>query len=386
MFNTSFTRPGFSGRRRQHGIALILVTVAAVAIIGMAGLALDMGFAFINKSRLQAATDAAALSGAKILDNRGTSGEVVAAAEAEFALSFPDSDASLVVELSPTLSPWAAGGANPRFVRVTATNHSVAIRLARVVPGVGNSLDIGGSAVAGITPLGGQICGVIPVVFCATNPTDTNCGDGQCYGYPTNANVETTITGANNNIGPGNYAGLALGGTGAADYREGLAGKGELCVTQGGTATTEPGVQSGPVSQGINTRFGQYQGPVSQADYPPDVVVQEHQPTPANRNFYYNNYLSCVDSEGCSYNSNGVVERRVVPVPMGDCSTPLNGRTQVRIVGVACFFLTRTAQGGTIYGQFVGSCNASGTPGSGGSGGGGPEDIMLFKNPDSNKT
>ena len=49
---------------KQQGAVLILVVAAMVAMLGMAGLALDGGHAMLNKTRLQNTVDAAALSGA----------------------------------------------------------------------------------------------------------------------------------------------------------------------------------------------------------------------------------------------------------------------------------------------------------------------------------
>ncbi|MFP5305808.1 MAG: TadE/TadG family type IV pilus assembly protein, partial [Gammaproteobacteria bacterium] len=71
--------------RRQSGIALILVTIGALALLGMAGLALDMGMAYIAKSRLQNAVDAAALDGAKVLNDTGSVSAATTAALATFS-------------------------------------------------------------------------------------------------------------------------------------------------------------------------------------------------------------------------------------------------------------------------------------------------------------
>jgi Flp pilus assembly protein TadG len=58
-------------QHKQKGVVGILVVVGLVALLAMAGLALDSGHAMLNKTRLQNAVDAAALSGAKELDLTG---------------------------------------------------------------------------------------------------------------------------------------------------------------------------------------------------------------------------------------------------------------------------------------------------------------------------
>ena len=73
--------------RRQRGAAMILVVVGMVAILGVAGLALDSGHMMLNKTRLQNSADAAALAAAKTLDQTADVTLAEAAAEAMFAVN-----------------------------------------------------------------------------------------------------------------------------------------------------------------------------------------------------------------------------------------------------------------------------------------------------------
>src|SRR5262252_3043925 len=66
--------------RLQKGAAIVLIVAALAALLLMAALALDVGHATLNKSRLQNATDAAALAAAKILDD--THSTILATTEA----------------------------------------------------------------------------------------------------------------------------------------------------------------------------------------------------------------------------------------------------------------------------------------------------------------
>ena len=60
-------RPFTALPQRQRGAVIVLVVIALAAMLLMAALALDGGHMLVNKTRLQNAVDAAALSGAKTL-------------------------------------------------------------------------------------------------------------------------------------------------------------------------------------------------------------------------------------------------------------------------------------------------------------------------------
>src|SRR5215470_13089257 len=74
-------------RNRQRGITLVTIAIAMLAVVAVAGLALDVGHVVVNKSRLQATVDAAALSAAKILDTTGSTSQATTAANNVFALN-----------------------------------------------------------------------------------------------------------------------------------------------------------------------------------------------------------------------------------------------------------------------------------------------------------
>lgn len=125
-------------RTRERGFSLILAALSFFVMLGMLGLALDMGRMFILKSELQAYVDAAALSGAARLD--GTSAGVAAAeAVAKTGPSGPPNSVNFATTAlsaanvttgyaaSPTATPAAyATAVSPAsnsygFVSVTAT-------------------------------------------------------------------------------------------------------------------------------------------------------------------------------------------------------------------------------------------------------------------------
>jgi hypothetical protein len=178
-------------------------------------------------------------------------------------------------------------------------------------------------------------------------------------------------------IGSGNFQLLALDcGSGANCLREQLAGNGS-CVTKGKKIPTEPGGKAGPVAQGLNTRFGEYDGPMkgTEADYPPDTVTHwetEKVDGVENNLFWFDDYDARQgDPDSHDYpttgDPKGVPGRRMVGVPIGPCTGEETGRSEIEVLDVGCVLLTRPAeQTGhqEVYGQLVpatdGKCLASG--------------------------
>lgn len=382
-----------SRRTDQKGMVLPILAVGMLILIGVAGLALDMGHAFLNRTRLQNALDAAALSGAVTLDRQRDTVQASADALNTFnlnaALDMDNPGLVPVIEFSDTLIPFVPGGSDPRYVRVTVDSFQEPMWFAQVLPGVGTTKDVGGSAVAGPSPSLDEICDIAPIMVCGDPSADTDCGDGDCFGYtfdPTSTEETVLKTGSGSDweVGPGNFQLIRLDDSkGGADVRENLAGSFENCIRSTEPVETEPGNTVGPVAQGINTRFGIYNGPFNQDDrdiYKPDLVSDLHAP-----DYYYSDYKAAYDSTSYD-NPDGEAERRVVAVPIGDCNGTVNGQGSVPILGLGCFFLTQPAeQNGDqrIYGQFVSGCRASGVPGPDPVTGPGPYIIQLYKDPDS---
>jgi len=213
-------------------------------------------------------------------------------------------------------------------------------------------------------------------------------------------------------VGPGNFRLIRLGGgQGAADVREAMAGSYAGCISSGQTVPTEPGNTVGPVVQGLNTRFGQYLGPMggTQSQYPPDVVTEEPSPRltydddtdtiyygsevvdgPPDPSYYdHSAYTADVSSGNYNYlpteeGGTGAFGRRIMAVPVGDCTNTTNGQGDVPLLGFLCYHLIQTAeQKGNeshVYGQFIDSgCPITGRPGPNPGTGPGPYIIQLYK-------
>ncbi len=381
-------------RGRQTGVVFPAFAAAAVVLVGVGGLAVDLSNAYATKSQMQNVLDAAALSGAKVLMETRSDTQARAAVLTTFNLDLPnvlqDSDVAPLIEFSDQLDPFAAGGLDPKYVRVRVEGFTVPTWFARVLPGVGDTLNVRASAVAGPSPPLGtdpnaEVCNIAPMMLCGTEG-DSDCSDGSCFGYSFDGTEQELKTGSNNTdweVGPGNFQLIELEcGTGAACVRDNLAGSYGGCTAVGKTITTEPGNTVGPVAQGLNTRFGIYNGPVSMEEAPPDLVTDE--------SIDAAEYFDRLENGPHDFASDGVAQRRVMAVPFGDCSSTTNGRGDVPVLGLGCFFLTRHAAqngGQTVWGQFVSDCKAAGTaaedPEAGPTGGSVLYKIVLYKDPGS---
>jgi Flp pilus assembly protein TadG len=417
-------------RKAQRGAVAVLVAIAMGALILMAGLALDMGHAFLNKTKLQNSVDAAALAAAKTLDDTGST--TLATAEAlnafrnnaaatgnrELSTAYGGGSGGLqvTVEYSATLPPFAAGAANGPYVRVRATGFVMPAWLTRV--GGIFQKTVAATAVAGPRTLnvGSTVCNVAPMMVCGTAGAP-----GGMWGYTLNAPVvlKKATPGGSSPVGPGNFQLIRLGGNGANIVRDNMAGSYNACIAGGSTIETEPGNEAGPVAQGLNTRFGDYSGPMhgSQDTYPPDVIVHAQNPpltavqsgstyniyqgnvqitaqNIAQRLYDYQEYLTDLmnparyDYQPIRDGGIGAFERRVLAVPVGNCTGTAGGAGSVPLLGFACFFLLQPAEGtGTnsfVYGQFINDCSVQGTPGPSPVAGNGPHILQLYDDPNSN--
>lgn len=357
--------------RKQRGVIMIFVVIAMTSLIAMAGLALDFGVAFLTQSRIQNALDAAALSGAKSLKvTAGNTTQATTDARAAFTnyLSqlglLTNASATTVVpdvQFSSSLVPFTPGSTPANFIRVLIPNgYSIPTYLTRVVPSVGNTLSMGGTAVAGpvrVTPED-KVCGLIPLVVsvgATGSGTDKDCSDGNCFGY--NIGDKFPLK-AGATAGPGNFNLLTLGDTGGNSLATNLAGGYQNCQTLSDpTVPVKTGNTIGPF-QGIDTRFGQKAPTINkseEANYPPDIYVGSVAS--------YAAYKSIVGQPGFTGVSGGVPGRRLVSVvfsqfPVGG----VNGSsTPVPLTGIGCFFLLEpsTKVGGEqqIQAEFVRDCN-----------------------------
>jgi Flp pilus assembly protein TadG len=373
----------------QRGAILPLVAIGMLALLGVSGLALDMGHLYLNRTRLQNAVDAAAISGAKTLNELGNTIAAQTAATTDARTAFQNNatgdlatieNTNVNVEFSDSLNPFTAGGANPRYIRVAvaAANFSWPTWLIQVLgAGFANS-SVGGSAVAG--PM--SVCpnNILPMIACTD---DTNAGSPPNFGYVVGQDYTLKIPAGNNPdspVGPGNFQLLSLNcGNGANCVRDNLAGayNNGLCVGTNSTAVTQPGNLAGPIKQGLNSRLDCPGGcgPVDTTLYPPDIYT--------NIPLTYSQYQTALAAPSTAFNPNGVPGRRILTVPFANCTGIAQGRSDITILGLGCFFMKdKVQQGGNdnaVNSEYISACPASGGSLSYTNSLTGPWTIILYK-------
>jgi Flp pilus assembly protein TadG len=141
---------------RDSGFVLLATAVSVVVLLGVLGLALDLGRTFIVRNEAQAFTDAAALAGVSKLN--GTSAGITAAQAAVTNSTntwnfTSQAFNSVTTEFSTDRVTWTSAGSSPstvKFVRVTAPTNSVAMTVIRAVPGTSDSIAVGARSTAGV--------------------------------------------------------------------------------------------------------------------------------------------------------------------------------------------------------------------------------------------
>jgi hypothetical protein len=381
----------FKNMKKQCGTTMFLSLVFMLGMVAMIGLATTTGRLVTDKTTLQNALDAAALSAAITVNGDPAKKTATAtqkgrdtfntfkAATGNHELSGVQ-DTDLTFEYSKTLKPFDPKSTPPAFVRVSM-NKPLAIPaiLLQVLDTFKDPIDIAAVSTAGPEP---QNCQLAPIVMCAAMepspsllPKDPDCSDGFCYGYQIgkiyNLLPIEKCNGPNcpdpDRLEAGNFN-LVDVGSGANDVKEALRGTNNLCTS--GTQT-EPGYSWGPVKQGIDEKFN------SSSPYGDTQVVEyknSSYPLPPGLS-PYTRYYNQTDGVGNN--------RRILPVAIADCRGKQNGKSPLTILGTFCMFLTQQAiqQGSTkgIMAEIVRSCAQSGPSNPTNSVLNGTYNIVLYK-------
>jgi Flp pilus assembly protein TadG len=301
-------------RHEQRGQIMVILALAAVGLVGIAALGIDVFYIYWNKNRLQSGTDAAALAGATYFNGVTFTGNNVlclyATAAQNAACTYALNNGVLLSELTSVV---ANAGAQSMTVSATRT---VSALFAKVV-GIQN-FTVSATSVA-----------VLQGLSSASDIAPIGLDSKTTYTYG------QAITLHNGNCGSGCWGGLSLpsasnGTIGANAFRQNL-GSGCACtVNVGDILSVEPGATTGPISQGVATRVAAGQ----------------------------------VSDPSRTWSSHTLSDARVTVVPVvnwtgcvGNCSVPVTGFAEVWISGSSSSDVT------AVFIRQV----EPGTPGTGGS-------------------
>lgn len=258
---------------RQRGAVAVLVALLLVALIGAAGIVLDLGRLFVARAELQNAADACALAAARELGTPSTLAILTRAENAGITVGnlhradFQDDPVEFVADEDVTFSATLDGS----YVRKSAAPADVRyVRCTRAVPGFlpwfmhvlgAGSNAVGATAVAWAQP-GNPTC-PIPLAMCSKVATPDTCATGapdaltglcigKWYGGRFGAGG-----GINGNF---NWVDFSGGGGGSQEVQEGLEGCVALedPIEVGDLVDAKAGVLGASAGTSWNTRFGLY--------------------------------------------------------------------------------------------------------------------------------
>ena len=321
-------------RKRERGSVLATSAIGMLAVLLAVGLGVDISRLYLTKTELQNAADASALAGVSGLNGHaeGISDAVFRATNTfnkyEFNKTGITIDPANVLFAVNLNGPYMGQGpatlapVNIRFVKVTTPAEPVGMSFAALV--LGKTRNLSAEATAGFSVTVNVLCPWLPA-FVLDDPANPI----------TKENTYTFRLSPGGDISPGNYQLLAPVTSGGAGDREGMATGVNWCISLGSTVKTKPGVTSGAIRQGINTRFDIYAAGMDPGTYPPDKNIAE--------NITHDEYA---DNKVFKAPSNpGIEGRRVVFIPIA-AAPPEEGRDEVTVTRFGVFFLKTSVGGG----------------------------------------
>jgi hypothetical protein len=360
------TRFRSQDRKNEKGAILFLVAGAMVVLLGMAGLAFDLGMLYNVKTDLQNAVDAAALAGAWKLNgtSQGITDAVTSAQAAANTFQFQDHPINLASS-DITFSTLRDSGfvpagsvASPASIRFVRAGKSTItdLYMIKAIPGVGSTRTVEAFAVAGQRSLTSICDGVVPL-----SPVPQDEG-GNIENYiPGNYYIYRLAPGNDvDSVGSGNYLLLDFCdlmapqgidcNSGGATIRDLLSGATKGCFKVGDSLCTKPGVTAGPVRLGLNDRFDQ---DTNQHEYTGGTSVT----------WQYNRYIQDSDP-GPKGNGKRVFVVPFVSGAQGSWAPLGSGKAcPVYILNFGCFFMRERVPGGSgldIMGEYIGKCDVQG--------------------------
>ena len=321
-------------RKRERGSILATSAIAMLAVLLAVGMGVDISRLYLSKAELQNAADAAALAGVSGLNGEapGITEAVNRAVKAMNKYDFNKTGVQITadnvlfaVNLNGDYMPASQAALSPtniRFVQVTTPDLPVGMSFAALV--LGSSKNLSATATAGFSVSPNEICPWLPA-FVLDDPANKISPGG----------VYTFRLAPGTAISPGNYQLLAPIQSGGSGDREGMANGVNWCVQPGQEIETKPGVTSGAIRQGINTRFDIYAAGLDPGLSPPDTNIAE--------NITYADYTKNSVFKAPSHT--GIRDRRIAFIPIAT-AIPAGGRDTIVVDRFGVFFLKTSIGGG----------------------------------------
>ena len=354
------------GRQRREGFVLMLFAAGAVVMIGMFGLAVDLGRMFIVKNELQTFADASALAAIRQLDGTKTGVQgahaaatagphgattpngwnfdttVITQVNAKYASSFTGTYDSYAVASSPATNSY-------RFISVTASA-AVPIYFLGVISGIPAQQNLAASATAGQIPQRAVARGGL-VPF---SPDAHNAADTKNFGLIPNTkytlkwgNGNSTSCAGDAGFNPGNvpseHGFVDLGqGNGSSSLRD--------VIVYGGY----PNATSSPASISAGVQLGGVPGNRGASMF--SATAERSAQDPDQTSTTWEQYKAAGIGNG----------RRIVSAPINDpAQAGGNGANQyVTIIGFANFLLhpasNISGNSGSLCATYIGPGDLSG--------------------------
>lgn len=276
----------------KKGSALIIVAIGMVVILGTAALVVDVGMAFIEKSKLKNTADSAALAGALELPNFPSEAINVALQYVDKNGFSTDIAQAITTDDNYGMQVSLTGDIHYRFARVLGFTDTQLNLTSKVIVGAVSSV----------------YDGIRPFVV-----------EQQQFSYG-----QQVILKEDGGDGyKGNYGAIALGGTGASVFEN-------------------------------NIKFG-YEGKLNVGDYIDTETGNMAGPTLDAVDYIINGVEDIIDGDYCTFDNYTPDSRRLWTVPVVD-SLQVEGRSTVQIVGFALFFLEdaeKVSGQAEIKGRFI---------------------------------
>ena len=289
---------------RQDGFALVMTAICIIVLIGMMGLAVDLGRAFIVKNEAQAFTDAAALAAAIQLNgsSKGIANAklVVSSLASRNKWQFSKNTfSSVLLEFSENKTTWTenpASATNIKYARVTATENNLPAYFVPVVGG-GRLMRISARSMAGSELPTSFPQGVFPFAPFAKSATPPdfgyNFGDELTLLWPSSIGSNGPVRMSNLCAADRNQAALdavKAGRTADRGYIQDTSASAiasaieddhmDYTVTLGMPVSRSGGVKHTDVKQSLAQRVSQDSMP-NEKDY--NKYIANHDPSPMRR-------------------------------------------------------------------------------------------------------